>query len=360
MIVLGVIFRCLDAMLILAACRNRSIFVSPPGQKRKVLGVRRAFSQNSGSDHIAFLNAYRMMRNTAIEEGNEAARRIAESLFIDHSYFRSMEATAYEIERVLVEAGLIPYTPRTNRYNNEVGDPSLNENSSNFGVIKALLTAGLANNLAVSISRSRLETELSDLPTMIHPTCVSYVKHGKGSTSKSTGDDLYVYNSMVKSSCNSALFLRDISPISPLTAALFGGRLRQKPTFGPTETKLVLNQWLPISVPENLLQYREALDMLLSSTFQSLLSNRGRGQGNEKHDEKNVEYGKVYLADEPSRAFFVDGVIHLLIKDAAKRKEVEDGGGAETISRKAEQEEPQLPKETCSLPQQKETLCNNQ
>lgn len=328
MIILGVVFRCLDAMMILAAAaQGPPIYFTPLGQKREVSKVRRAFSQESGSDHIALLNAYRAMRNTAAQEGDVAAKQMAERWFINYSSFKSIEATTYEIEKILVDAGLIPNTTPTDRYNTQLGDPPLNETSSKIPLIKALLTAGSPTNLATAISPLRLQTKSVNLPTLVHPTSVKGVSSGK-EESRFTRHDLLTYNTMVKSHDGKCLFLREVSQISPLTAALFGGHLRPKPGLDSAYKTLELNEWLPLFVkgahnaPQVLLQYRAALDQLLSSTFQDLSSRRRRNRAADEEDEEEQaqrgEYGKEYLADEPLRAFFVDGVVDLLDRDAAR------------------------------------------
>ncbi len=320
MIVLGIIFRCLDAMMILgAAGTERSIFVNPLGKKRESLEARHPFSQNSESDHITFLNAYRMMRDTAAYEGSEAAEEIAHEYFIHYGTFKNIEATTREIERVLVAAGLIPYSAPADRYNNELGDRSVNETSSNSTLIKALLTASSPTNLAIAISPHRLRTASSDLPTVIHPASIKGLK-AKANRSKLTRNDLYMYNAMSKSNDGKHLFLRDVSPVSPLTAILFGEHLQKKGVSGPARRTLELNKWLPLLVkgehdaPKILLKYRAALDQVLSSTFQDLSSRRRTDEEEEREGDE-----REYLADDSLRAFFVDGVVDLLDRDAAKR-----------------------------------------
>jgi ATP-dependent RNA helicase DHX36 len=335
MIVLGVIFRCLDAVMILgAAGTERSLLVSPLGKKRESSDARRRFSQNSGSDHIAFLNAYRSMRDTATHQGYEAARQFGQEWFIHEGAFKSIEAATHEIENILVTAGLIPYTSQAKRQKNQLGDPSLNETSSNVALIKALLTAGFPSNIATVISPHQLRTESGDLPTFIHPSSIKGLnKKGmnssiRGEDSKLNRRDLFTYSTMTKSIDGKHLFLRDVSQISPLTATLFGGHLRKKPDTQRNGNILELNEWLPLyakgayNAPRTLLGYRKALDQLLSSTFQDLFRRRKKYQKEFTEGEETME--RQYLADDPLRAFFVDGVVDLLDLDAARaRGEVE-------------------------------------
>jgi ATP-dependent RNA helicase DHX36 len=340
MIVLGVVFRCLDAMMILgAAGTERSLLVRPLGKKRESNDARRRFSQNSGSDHIAFLNAYRSMRDTATHKGYEAARQFGQEWFIHDGAFKSIETATHEIENILVTAGLIPYTSPANRQNNQLGDPSLNETSSNIALIKALLTAGFPSNIATVTSPHQLRTKSGDLPTFIHPSSIKGLnKKGvnsgtRGEDSKLNRRDLFTYSTMTKSIDGKHLFLRDVSQISPLTAALFGGHLRKKPDTRPNGNILELNKWLPLSAkgaynaPRTLLEYRQALDQLLSSTFQDLFRRPKEYQKELAEGEEVME--RQYLADDPLRAFFVDGVVDLLDRDAARTREEAEASRAD-------------------------------
>ena len=333
MIVLGVIFRCLDAMIIIGAAGTEStIFLRPFGLRRESLDARRALSRKSGGDHIAFLNAYCIVRDTATEKGAEAAKDLAQKRFINYTAFRSIEANAHEIEKVLVNASLIPYTAPADRCDNKLGDPSLNETSSNNPLIKALVTAGSPRNVAAASTRRYVRTSTSGIRTIIHPSSVTG-PIGKSEDSYLSSGDLFTYNTLAKSNVGEMLLLREVSQISPLTAALFGGQIRQKP--GSRQT-IILNDWQPLMVkgtdyaPELLLEYRQELDRVLSHAFQDL-SNRGRGATNEE-PEMGEEGEKDYLADEPFRAFFVDGVVDLLDLEAARMKERMGNQGAE-ISR---------------------------
>lgn len=63
MIVLGIIFRCLDPMLVLgAASAERPLFLQPLGKRDEANRAKLSFVEGSGSDHIALLNAVRELR----------------------------------------------------------------------------------------------------------------------------------------------------------------------------------------------------------------------------------------------------------------------------------------------------------
>lgn len=301
-----------------AAGAGRTIFISSLDQKRKSMNIRRSFSQRSGSDHIAFLNAYCMMRDIVAKEGPEAAKQFAQVATINYDAFKNIQGTTHEIKRILVEAGLISHTSPMDTIQHQLGDPSLNERSSNIPLIKALISSGFPNNLATAVSPHLLKTASGDLHTLIHPYSVKGIR-SKPEDSRLIRHKLFTYSNLSKSSDGKNLFLRDVSEISPLTAAFFGGPLRKKSESGPDDRFLDLNEWLPLFVrgrgnAKLLLRYREVLTGVLSATLHDL-SNRWRVVQKEA-GEGAKETKSEHLADEVSRRLFVDGVVDLLDREA--------------------------------------------
>ncbi|KAI4122447.1 MAG: hypothetical protein LQ347_006497, partial [Umbilicaria vellea] len=112
MIVLGVIFRCLDPMLLLgAAAAERSLYINPLTARSESLAARMSFVQGSGSDHVALINTMREMRHLYNQRGQRSAWDFAQQNFIHIGAFKGIDATARQIEEILVQAGLIPATP---------------------------------------------------------------------------------------------------------------------------------------------------------------------------------------------------------------------------------------------------------
>ena len=62
---------------------------------------------------------------------------------------------------------------------------------------------------------------------------------------------------------------------------------------------------------------------MLNHAFRDL-SARPRSIGYEEQDEEKEGVERAYLADEPLRAFFVDGVVDLLDHEAAKMNQKRD------------------------------------
>ena len=296
MIVLGVIFRCLDPMLLLgAAAEERNLFLNPLGHRAEAAAAKVSFVHGSGSDHIAFLNAFREMRLIRESKGLGALWDFANRNFLHQGAFRSIDNTAKQIEEILVDAKLIPYTPPHASSHYQYGGPVLNEHSSKMHVIKALALAGLHPNLAVAVGGRVLRTH-GEKATLIHPSSVSAVKNDRDSHKSGT---LFSYSAMVKSNDGHSLFLRDISESTPLMATLFGGRLQY---FQTRNHILEVDEWLPFYVQNDrravktIVEFRKALERLLTGAFGDLSSKR-------------------FLAEDPVRECFAEGLVEVLGRD---------------------------------------------
>ena len=316
MIVLGIIFRCLDPMLVLgAASAERSLFLNPLDARRAAAESKLSFVEGSGSDHIALLNAVRELRHWRDTRGEAAMRDFAHQHFLHANAFRTIDSTARQIEEILVEAGLIPYTPNRQRVDSQYGFPTLNENSHKVPLVKALLLAGLHPNLAVSPSGNRLFRTPGEKNVLVHPSSTNGSKDlrpAKGRTSEfnAAPGTLYSYSSLAKSNDGNSLFLRDTTESTPLMASIFGGRLRRNEERGNI---IEVDSWLPFYVvssdrrtAKTIIEFRKALERLLAVAFKELgVAAKGRKLGEQKG----------FLADEKIRELFASGLVEVLDRD---------------------------------------------
>ncbi|KAL8683336.1 MAG: hypothetical protein Q9186_000720 [Xanthomendoza sp. 1 TL-2023] len=332
MIILGIIFRCLDPMLILgAAAMERNLFLRPLENRQAAHEVKLSFVRGSGSDHIALLNAIHQMRQIRDNQGMYAMKCFAYDKFIHINAFTMIDATAKQIEHILVQAHLIPYTPEHMRHRSELGDPFLNENSSKVPLIKALAVSGLHPNLATTIGPITLRTP-GEAKSLIHPSSVNHMlPRKKGTEITEAGNfhvqlgTLYAYSSMMKSNDGSTTYLRDTTECTPLMATLFGGRLTSK------HNTLEMDNWLPFKVTSNdrnvsyaqvaktVLELRKALERLLAVAFADLKGSREKVQ---KASEMPGGSRGAFLAEEKVRALFAEGLVEILDRDVRVREEI--------------------------------------
>jgi ATP-dependent RNA helicase DHX36 len=266
MIVLGVLFRCLDPMIIIgAAAASRPLFVSPPGLRKQAEEARLRFVENSKSDHITIVNGFRKVREMR-QNNQNAAFRYAQENFIHFGAFSTIEKVGRQIEELLKESSLIRSTRSFGQYgrgpgSDMFGSPEHNENSGNVALIKSLLLAGTHPNLAVATGGRLLRCQ-GDAKVQPHPSSVNAPKDSyknSGGTGFEYGT-LLSFSSKNKSSDGSNLYLRETTESTPLMAALFGGPLRSSGNI------LEMDQWLPFKVfghpraAKAITEFRKGLD----------------------------------------------------------------------------------------------------
>ncbi|KAK3679172.1 hypothetical protein LTR78_000733 [Recurvomyces mirabilis] len=317
MIVLGVIFRCLDPMLVLgAAAEERSLFITPISHDARSTSrdIRRDYGKGGYSDHLASLNAFREIRVLRDQVGVSAAFDRAREKFVHFGAFKTVDQTAKQIVEVLEDTGLIPRTMDGRQQADQYGPAAMNRNSQNPVLIKALLAAGLYPNLGAKTSvKGAAHRTTSEQGVLIHPSSLNDDNKRKEDKKNSYGT-LFTYSSLNQNNDGNSLFMRETSMTTPLMAALFGGPLQMSQT-----NKLEMDGWLPLFVQAGdrrfatklILEYRKALDRVLNSAYRSLAN-------------LNREHG-VEFVDDPVRERFAQSVVEVL--DQASGRTVEQTFG---------------------------------
>lgn len=297
MVVLGVVFRCLDPIIVLgAAMEERSLFVTPLDSRAEARRAHSSYVGQSRSDHIAFYEAFNELRMFRDEYGMSAAFQRARENYLHMGAFRTIAQTAAQIETILAESGLItPGVGNKSRY----GSDELNRNSDNVELIKCLLMAGFHPNLgAKTISAGLSHRTQAEHNVLHHPSSLnSEFKLSE----KNPHGTLFTYSTLARSNDSNTLFMRDSTYVTPLMAILFGGQLRTTSAGG-----LEIDRWLPFSVKaadrefisKLVLEFRKALDRVLNSAFRSLSDLEPGQQGS--------------LGQDPIQERFVERLIEVL------------------------------------------------
>jgi ATP-dependent RNA helicase DHX36 len=276
MVVLGLIFKCLDPTLILgAAAEARSLSLGGIGgeAKARIIATRRSYAGEDLSDHMATLAAFREVAKISDKYGIDVAREKARDNYMHFGAFKAIYSTVKQMVSILTECGLISDLEAHPRPG-EFGPPSFNLNSRNPALIKSLLLSGLHPNLGVKASPFLYGTPDGNSAIM-HPSSLNFSKGPKGARrteDKLRKGTLVTYSKLTKT--DSTLFMNDTSVVHPLMAALFGRKL------GTTYTRhrLKVDEWLSLHVhaPDSrqaasvILETRDALDRVLNGAFQSL------------------------------------------------------------------------------------------
>ena len=327
MIILGIIFRCLDPMIVLgAAGAERSLFNSPIDHRNEAIQAKVSFAQGSGSDHIALLNAVQELRQVRDNKGEYWMRDVAHRNFLNLTAFNAIEASARQIEQILLEARLIPPMSYPGGTKPQLGGVTLNENSHKLPLIKALILAGLHPNLAINNGGLSFRT-LGEKSCFVHSSSL-HASFGIGKGKKGAfwlpKNTLFMYSNMVRANDSNSLFIRDVSEATPLIASLFGGKLKQHEARGNI---IELDNWLPFYVtsPDRrstkiVIEFRKSLERLMVVAFNELgkLASRARrpGQGEQE----------TFFADDKVRKLFAAGLVDVLDRDARVTEDVAKKG----------------------------------
>ncbi|KAL1595678.1 hypothetical protein SLS60_009367 [Paraconiothyrium brasiliense] len=274
MILLGLIFRCLDPMIIIASMYGeRGLFVTPLDNRTLASATKQHFNL-ANSDHLACLKGFRNLRQYSHDAGERSVPQRARELFLHYGAFCAISRTAKQVERSLVDAGLLDADATQLTDTLEIGGEALNRNSNNVDLLKCLLLAGVYPNIGVRnpIVKSRLFRIASDDKVLLHPNSVN----ASTKRDQPLHAQIYAFTTLVRSISGNVLFMRESSLITPLAAMLFGGRLQAN----ESSQELVMDEWLPFKFDDDnagetmalIERFRNAKDRMLNSMFR-LLSN---------------------------------------------------------------------------------------
>ncbi|XP_067658933.1 ATP-dependent DNA/RNA helicase DHX36-like [Haliotis asinina] len=138
MILFGAMFCCLDPILTVAASLSfKDAFFIPLGKEEEADRARKALSEDSKSDHIMLIKAFEGWER-AKSRGND--RDYCWQNFLSPSTLRLLKDMKGQLAQLLLELGFIK--------NKNPKDLAANVNSNNYGLVKAVLCAGLYPNVA--------------------------------------------------------------------------------------------------------------------------------------------------------------------------------------------------------------------
>ncbi|KAI4156225.1 MAG: hypothetical protein LQ340_000448 [Diploschistes diacapsis] len=304
MVTLGVIFKCLDPLLIVGAVFNeRNLFLNPIARddKKAANDSKIAYARGTNSDHIASLNAFKEMRFVDQRDGFAALSELSRRRYLHVGAYRSIQGTAEAIASVLEENQIIHATASHRRADLQIGDPSLNVNSDKVGLIKALILAGAFPNIGAH-SRNILYRTLRENNALVHPASVNFQPRTRDRSAQNVSPEipLVSYSTLAKSNDGKSTYMRDTTQVSPLMACLFGGHLGLAPN---SVRVLKMDDWLPFYIQSwdrraasSIIEFRQGLEQMQSEAFATL-------------------YKRALLVNNPVREAFAQGLVAILDMD---------------------------------------------
>ncbi|KAF7954584.1 hypothetical protein EAE96_005704 [Botrytis aclada] len=254
MVILGIIFRCLDSMIILAAFDNIILQVRPLDMGEESDAAMRGFARTSRSDHVAMLNAFRALRHLEEVDGREVMTSFAYQKFLSVASYDTVKRNIGLIQRALRRNGLMPdrETQDVAGLGGKYGGEILNENSDQEELIRALLVQGLYphigtwNNYETKYQIVANEKAFID----IHPSSINHpwqrpnlrvegiVSSLKGNTRLLSFDKLTLLS-------NKNLVMQRTTAVTPFMASLFGGTLNRSSN---SVDQVEVDKWLQFDV----------------------------------------------------------------------------------------------------------------
>ncbi|KAF7870564.1 hypothetical protein EAF04_004308 [Stromatinia cepivora] len=289
MIILGIIFRCLDSMIILGALDGILLQVRPLGMEEESDSAMRGFAKASKSDHIAMLNAFRALRNLEEVDGPEVMRSFAHQKFLSVSNYEKVKQAMGLIQQALQRNGLIQssQTAVADGSGVKYGGALLNENSDQDGLIRALLVQGLYPHIGTwDNHKSRYQIVTNEkLHVSIHPSSINNPKQRpslniEGIKSSSKGNARLLSFSTLALISENNLVMHRTTAVTPFMASLFSGTLNQSDV---NVDRLEVDKWLPFDVrsteeqrgaegaaARTIVQFNKALRQLEEAAFRDL------------------------------------------------------------------------------------------
>ncbi|KAJ5659139.1 hypothetical protein N7507_005590 [Penicillium longicatenatum] len=270
-IILGVIFQCLEPLLILAALNGESLFRRPSSleESQSIRKKRHEFAGQSHCDHISTINAFKAMR--AEERDGRSARDYAQAQHLEfHNY-----TEAHNLVKVLLESLKSARFVRSNSIPKDgyyLGGKTLNINSDCIPLIKALiLHAQFPHVAAPTPSTSMSYYSKTDSVDLLPWASAANVLPPPATR------DLVTYQGKYASqNAREPPKLRECSLVSPLAMCLFGGRMVWK------DRMLRMDSWLPLGInmkdptytsdeaARSIIELHKAIDKCLTSAYASL------------------------------------------------------------------------------------------
>ncbi|XP_073530855.1 ATP-dependent DNA/RNA helicase DHX36 isoform X1 [Phyllobates terribilis] len=235
MILFGALFCCLDPVLTIAASLSfKDPFVIPLGKEKLADMKRKALSQNTRSDHLTSLNAFRGWEK-AKQWGPRAEREYCWEYFLSSNTLKMLGDMKGQFAEHLLGAGFVS--------SRNPKDPKSNINSDNEKLIKAVICAGLYPKVAkirVSQKRKRPGVKVStkaDGGVSIHPKSVNVEE-------REFQHHWLVYHLKMKTS---SIYLYDCTEVSPYSLLFFGGDISiQKDQDQDT---IAVDEWIVFQSP---------------------------------------------------------------------------------------------------------------
>lgn len=260
MMIYGSLFGCCDpALTVAASMSSRSPFMSPFDQRDAADAARKKFAVDC-SDHLTILNGFNTWKGMIQTTGNREMKTFLKENYLGRLTLNQIDHSRKQFAGLLKDIGFLP-----KKFNLKSLDNAANENSTNTGLIKAVLCAGLYPNIIVAprdlAGSSRSKKTAGEHAFRSHTKGDVYLHPSSIAFGEPKLESRYCcYHEMVKTS---KTYVRDCTTVSPLALLLFGGKLDVFQTHGICS----VDGWLKFRIdakPATLIKYlRSQMERIL-------------------------------------------------------------------------------------------------
>lgn len=349
LIVLGILFECLDPIIILGMAAGSKPWHRGTRETEREIGiVKEKFSEGTLSEHFALLHAYRDIRTAFKKAPSFNMGAWCREKYLRVAAIQHIEQSGRQVEEILSEAGLVlsggvsnhnHHKDQTRWFRSAFGPAHLNTNSHNEPLIRAVLAAGIQPNMAWPTEQGGEAIYSTSVNKKIYPSSgfSKMMAHTRKYSRKQIKKLLriMIFEEMFLNQMTGKTSMSTVTPISPLVAALFGDNLRNPneadlEVLGPPEPEqggdrmLVVgrdnpNNDHPLTVPRLALRIGRIGDEQGGSEAKDALL-RFR-QGMEQTLDRvlgQLIRGRQEVDEDPAWRLYVDALAHLVGTDGWK------------------------------------------
>lgn len=259
MILFGALFCCLDPVLTIAASLSfKDPFIIPLGKEKLADVKRKELSQNTKSDHLTILNAFRGWEKSK-QWGPRAEREYCWDYFLSPNTLKMLGDMKGQFAEHLLGAGFVS--------SSRPKDPVSNINSDNEKLIKSVICAALYPKVAKIRPGSKKKRPSAKIYTKtdgkvcIHPKSVNVEE-------VEFHHNWLVYHLKMKTS---SIYLYDCTEVSPYSLLFFGGDISiQKDQDQET---IAVDEWIVFQSPARIAHLVKDLKTELDSLLKEKIEN---------------------------------------------------------------------------------------
>ncbi|KAI9641788.1 hypothetical protein NHQ30_009647 [Ciborinia camelliae] len=245
MVILGIIFRCLEPMVILGALDGELLQLKPPNMEAQSDASMRGFAKASNSDHIATLNSFCALRDVEKVDGPRVMRSFAHQKFLSVPKYQRVKQTVGAIQHALELSGLVANARTASGGGAKDGVDPLNENSKDYDLIRTLLVHGSYPHIGTWDRNTSMyqivaneKAFVSVSPSSINHPLQQPVLQVKGPPR------LLCFNTLALIT-DHKLIMQRTTAVTPFMVSLFSGSLNQSDV---DRDQIEVDKWLPFEV----------------------------------------------------------------------------------------------------------------